>query len=253
LTLAGGALGAAWTDNARVTSRDRSDTPLAGGQLHVIVPGQPTPSAEGRPPGVAARLIGSPALHGGQPLRLRVRCRGGPCIVRGAAMAYPLAHFFSHPSLVDGSVDLQGGRAGVLALPPAAGNTLARTRAASAQVSLLACTPTGSRATHLTLHLRLRRLPPLPVPRVLDLVARRHGSTVDVTWRTSTPARNTTFEILTQPFDLAHPVIAELAGHGHSHFSIALHLAPGVQAHTVSVQVNTGEAPDGRSFTARIR
>lgn len=198
-------------------------------------------------------MIGSPALHGGQPLRLRVRCGGGPCIVRGAATAYPVARFSSDPSLAGGSIALPRGRAGVLSLPPAAGTTLARTRGASTQISLLACTPTGTRATHLTLHLHLRRLAPLPMPRVVGLVARRHGSEIVVTWRTTIPARDTTFEVLAQPFELARPVIAELAGHGHSRFSITLHLAVGVHERAILMQVNTGDNPDGKSFTTRIR
>jgi hypothetical protein len=253
LTLADGSLGAAWTDNARVTAHNGSDTPLAGGLLHLIVPGHPTTSTDSAPPAISARLIGPPALHGGQPLRVRVRCRRGPCIVRAAATTYPLGRFSTDPSLVDGSIDLRHGRAGVLSLDPAPGSTLARAHNTAAEVSLLACTPAGPRAAHLTLHLRLHRLPPLPVPRVVDLVARRHGSKIVVTWRTSIPARNTTFDIVAQPLDLAWPVYAEIAGHRHSRFSITLHVAPGVHERTVSVQVNTGEYPNGKSVTTRIR
>jgi len=252
LTLADGTLGAAWTDNARVTARARSDTPLSGGLLHALLPGRAAVSADAPPPGVSARLTGATALHGGQPIRLRVRCRRGPCIVRAAATAYPLSRF-GDPTLVDGSIDLQRGRTGVLALDPADGSTLARPHDATAPVSVLACAPAGTRAAHLTLKLRLHRLRLLPVPRVVDLVARRHGSKIDVTWRTSIPARDTRFDVIAQPFNLAHPVYAEVAGHGRSRFSTTLHLAPGVHERTISVRVNTAEQPFGTSVTARIR
>lgn len=213
----------------------------------------PTTSVDDPPPGLSARLIGSLGLHGGQPLRLRVRCRRGPCIVRAAATAYTRRLVFAHKSLVDGSIELRRGRPGVLALDPAAGDTLAEPHDATAQISLLACTPTGTRAAHLTLHLRLHRLPPLPAPRVVDLVARRRGSTIEVTWRTSIPARNTTFNVSTEPFDLAEPVFAQIAGHGRSRFSITLHPGASVHERTVSVQVSTGDHPDGNSVIARIR
>lgn len=253
LKLADGTLGAAWTDNARAISRDSTDTPLGGGLLHVIMPGEGTTSAGGTPPGLSAQLIGSLALHGGQPLRLRVRCRRGPCIVRAAATAYSLDGSSGDPSLVDGSVELRRRHAGLLSLDPADGDTLARSRDATAQVSLLACAPTGTRAAHLTLALRLHRLPPLPVPRVVNLVARRHGDTIDVTWRTTIPARNTTFDIAGQPFDPTQPVYAEIAGRGRRQFSIVLHSAPSVHERAVSVQVNTGDHPDGNSVATRIR
>lgn len=253
LTLSNGTLSAAWTDNALVTSRDFRETPLAGGLLHVVVPGQTTASTAGPPPSISARLISSPALHGGQPLRLRVRCRRGPCVVRAAATTYPLDSSRGDTLLVDGSIALPSGRAGVLTLDPAAGSTLARMHDATAQVSLLACTPTGIRAAHLALHLRLHRLPRLPIPRVLDLVARRHGPRIHVTWRTSIPARGATFGLTAQPFSLTHPVYAQIPGRGHSRFSITLHLPSSLHERTISIEVDTSDQPYAESATARIR
>ncbi len=222
------------------------------GLLHVLVPGHATTRAEDPPPGLSAQPIGSLALHGGQPLRLRVRCHRGPCIVRAAATVYALDRLSDNPSLVDGSLDLPRGRAGVLTLDPAAGDTLARAHDAPVQISLLACTQAGTRAAHLSLHLRLHRLP-LPAPRLLDLVARRHGNQIDVTWRTSIPARDTTFGVVAQPVDLTHIVYAQIVGHGRSRFSIALHPPSSIHEHAVSVQVSTGDHPYNSPVTTRIR
>jgi hypothetical protein len=173
--------------------------------------------------------------------------------VRAAATTYSLDPNAGDTSLVDGSIVLPRGHSGVITLDPASGNTFARAHDAGVRVSLLACAITGIRAAHLALHLRLHRLPPLAVPRVLDLVARRHGTRIHVTWRTSIPARATTFDIVVEPIDQTHVVYDEIAGHGHSRFSIDLHVSPRAHARDVSIQVGNSEQSDASDATARIR
>ncbi|HZV73010.1 MAG TPA: hypothetical protein VFF79_04775 [Conexibacter sp.] len=253
LMLSDGGLGAAWTDNARMQMQDAGDTLLGGGLLHVLVPGRETPTSDGPSPGLSASLLGPRALHGGQALRLRVRCRRGPCVVRAIATAYALDPSSGNTSLVGNSVELSRGRPSVLTLEPFAGQTFARRGEASARLSLVACAAAGSsRVTRLALHLRLRRLPLLPVPRVLQLVARRHGSLIHVTWRTSIPARGATFDIYARPTKLAHLVYAAIGGRGRTRFSVTLHEQPGTRERAVEVQVGTNEQPYSEPVTTRI-
>jgi hypothetical protein len=255
LALGDGTLGAAWTDNARTVSEDDFASPVEGGLVHAVVPGRPTPAGTRGSPGLSAHLTGPRALHGSQPLRLRVRCRRTSCVVRAAAERYdldPTSDPEEPGTKVASSIALARGRSGVLVLPSEQGETFARPGAAPITISLLACHATGTGVTRLTLDERLRRLPLRPLPRILDLVTRRHGSRIHVTWRTSIPARRTTFYLHAEPVDHRHPAYAGLEGRGRSRFSVTLHGSPARRERTVLVEVSNDDQSSEDAVAARI-
>lgn len=252
LTLADGTLGASWTDNARVDSQDIIASPLAGGLLHVVVPGTAAPAAT-TTPGFSARLVGPRALHGGDALHLRVRCRRGPCVVRAFATTHSLDPSYDSATQVARSIVLNDSRSSMLQLDGIDPETFARPNGAPATISLVACSTEGTGVTHLTLHERLRRLPLRPLPRILDLVARRRGNGIRVTWRTADPARGASFEITARPADPAKPIDVLLDGHGRSHFSVTLHGSSSQRERAVSIDVSNGDQPQDATVTARIR
>jgi len=254
IALADGQLAAAWTDNADTRSLLGAATPSGGGLLHVLLPGRAAPRREPAAPGLTARLDGPYALRVGQPLRLRVRCRRGPCVVRATATGYSTRTVGGDQLTVpaSSSTALSPGHGALLELRPSQRTTFAPADTAQARVSLIACPATGAHITRTTLRLRLRRIAPRPLPRIQHLVARRRGRRIVVTWRTSIPARGVTFEVLAHPIDFADLVYATVPGHGRRRFSTTLKEPSGAHSRSVSV---AAVSPEQRSepVTTRIR
>jgi hypothetical protein len=252
VTLASRRLGVAWTDNARVDTFADFDEPRGGGLLHVGIPGTAPPQPDAPPPALSARVLGPAALRTGTPLRVQVRCRRGPCDVRAAARSFETdRHFLGDPLLTATSATLAEGRRTTLRLPVLPGSSFApHGRPARATVAIVACGASGT-VSRLVLHPRLRRLPPRPLPRVLDLTARRLRGGVRVTWRTSTPARFVTFSVQAEPF--SPDAYAELPGRGRSHFAVTLHHVDARRLRRVAVTVGSSELPNGPTTTVRIR
>jgi hypothetical protein len=254
LTLADGALAAAWTDDARVDSEDDMDTPVGGGLLHVAVPGA-TPRSLA--PGLSAELLGSRAVHGAQSLRLRVRCGHAPCVVRAHATTYSLdpSSDGGDDTVAASSVALPRYRSGVLRLAGVEDQSFARRSGAPETISLLACSAPGTGLSRLVLHEPLRRARPRPLPRILDLTARRRGARIRVTWRTATPATGTRFDVAAYPSasNTIPPTEAPVAGRGRTHFALTLQGSPARRERTVSVTASNDDQTQGTSTTARIR
>jgi hypothetical protein len=255
LPFADGTLGVAWTDDARTAD----DTPLGGGMVHVVAPGAAR-SGHARAPRLSAQVIGSHAVHVGQALRVRVRCDGGPCVVRAAATAFPaeksaqsVLRSFGIVPLSATSAQLAPQRAAVLTLMPARSSYLGAPGRGRTPISLLACTPDGRTITRLTLRARLRQVPLPPLPRVRDLVARRHGERIHVTWRTSIPARGVTFYVAMPSLNLdAFPPKA-VPGKGRTRFSATLRVPR--KKHPRKISVFTVEPGRTKSpvVTTRVR
>lgn len=256
LVLAGGLLGAAWTDNARMRSLAGSGTPSGGGLLHVLTPGRSAGTAAPPAPGLSAQLVGPHALLGGQPLRVRVRCRRGPCLVRALATSHGLrgSEYDNQASLVGSSTEVPRGHGAVIEIEPSESETFAPANRKPATISLLACAVTGPHVTRVSLHVRLRRLPQPPLPRVLGLVARRHGSRISVAWRTSAPALGVTFLVVAGPGDPSKPLYAVVHGSGHRRFSATLHVPRGEHERAVSVVLlDSSSGQQSKPVTVSIR
>jgi hypothetical protein len=233
LSLLDGGLGVAWTDDARVRELGGSTTMRGDGRVHVALPaapaGAPQPPAA---PVLTARLADARALGAAQPLRVRVACRAA-CDVRASATARSLPQprwglggggSGGEPLALSASTALRAGGSAVLALRPFAGYDAAGVRGhAQTPIDVVACTPSGPVAQ------RVRLAPPpirrpRPVPRVLDLTARRLADgSVRVTWRTSIPARAVRFTVI----GLVHargPVTrtVQRRGRGRTRFAVTL-------------------------------
>jgi hypothetical protein len=243
VTLRDGRLGVAWTDAARVASDHGLEDPRGGGRLHVATPDAAVPDPHALPPELSAEVVGPRALHVGESLRIRVRCRRGPCDVRAVASAFRIRPtVFRASAPVAASTALGTGRSATLELSPSSGRTFAHRRAPTpTAVTLIACGATGAVAAPLTLHPRLSQVAPPPLPRVLDVRARRHGNAIHVTWRTSIPARGVSFVVWSQSAN--NPEFgAERAGHGHIHFSVTLHPRDAAHVRRVGVAMQSDDA-----------
>jgi hypothetical protein len=250
--LADGSLVAAWTDNARVRSLG-DDVARGGGLLHAALTGATPPHSATRPLRLSARLVGPRALRPGQELRVRVRCDRGPCFVRVSATAYASVRgqLGADPAVAAASTQLLARRPAVLALK-SGDLDLAPAGRATTPISLIACEPSGRIAARLTLRARLRRLPPRPLPHVRDLVARRRGDRIHVTWRTSIAARDATFWVSMGPFDLRLGVMP-VAGRGRTRFSVTLDVPRGSHPREVDVGTTVPGQEDTPSARTRIR
>jgi hypothetical protein len=247
-----GRLGVTWTDNARTTVIDGSDIPHGSGRLYAATPDAPGPQPRAAAPSVSARLLGSPALHVADALRVRARCRRGPCELRAVAPALDMTPDFGGDSVWFGRSTVLGtGRSATLRLTPTDGYSFATSRQPRrSTVTIFACGPTGAVA-RLTLHPRLRRLAPRPIPRVIDLSARRTAHGIRVTWRTLIPARFVEFLARTVPVDSSGD-FAKLAGHGQMYFAVTLHPQHGERPRRVAVSVHSREVFGERTTTVGI-
>jgi hypothetical protein len=183
LFLTDGRAAVAWTDNASSFS-----FPVGQGRLHLAVESAPLPP-EPPPPRIAIRTPRRQRLYDSQPVRARVGCDRA-CDVRvtlsgseGAGIAE--AHSRS--------------RAGAIAVKLLRVDdrprrfTLDRRR-----VRVRATAPNGRDVVTATRTVLIRRRPPLPVPRLLDVGAVRRGGTIVVRWRTEFPARRVFFAVIGQ-------------------------------------------------------
>ncbi|HEU4656925.1 MAG TPA: hypothetical protein VFR97_05350, partial [Capillimicrobium sp.] len=116
-----------------------------------------------------ARVAGPRKLRAGDPVRVRARCTGGPCDVRISARARSRPTRPARWRLAR-SVVLREGRQRDVMLDPTFG-TLAGAR--RERIRVVACSADGAIADRLTLHPRLRAVPPFAFARPVGARARR--------------------------------------------------------------------------------
>src|SRR5262249_37217462 len=147
------------------------------GRIHIAAEGVPE-AAEPAPPRVTLRGPVAGVIGRDSELPLTVRCSAA-CDVRVQATSdFSASDWLALP------------RAGSGALTPRPEvGPIAPRRSGPVKLLVRSGAPGARRAAASTLTLRLRRPPPLPVPRVLALVARRDGKRVVVTFRTDRQAR----------------------------------------------------------------
>ena len=167
LVTADGRVAAAWTDN---------DDAGRSGRVHVAVQGVPIP-ADPRAPHVTVRGPRSHVLDKSSRLSLRVTCDAA-CDVR-VQVADSLD--------ATGTLTLSHAGHSELVLEPTI-KPIAPLRTGPVRLLVRSGAPGAGHAREQTTTLRLRRRPGSPVPVVHDLVARRSGSRVIVTFRTAPEA-----------------------------------------------------------------
>jgi hypothetical protein len=199
--LENGAPAVAWGDNGD-----------ADGRLHLAVEG----AADSPQPSLQVR-IGRPertALRSRESLLVPVTCSAA-CDLRAE-----VRHTNTSASLTRaGTVQLRFGERA---------KDVAPLRAAPVAITVLSGPP-GARAVQTQVaHPRLRRIPDPPLPRILDLIAHRSGTDVDVSWRVDRSARGVEFFTLGsskrsendgQPFEVVH-------GTGETSYHVTLHEVP---------------------------
>ena len=203
LLLADGTRALAWTDDRPYLSSG----PWAG-RLHLALegaaaqPARPVPTIEVGPP---RRRELRPA----QPLIVPVRCSAA-CDLRA-----------SLPGQADNFITASLARAGTADLrfdPP--GEAIAPERPGRIRITLQSGSPGAATAQRRIVGVRLRRLPPPPLPQFLDVAIRRRGDDLVVRWRTDVPPRDGyQFAYATRTRDAEqdrNPVIAFAAGGGRS-------------------------------------
>jgi hypothetical protein len=142
------------------------------GRLHYAAQDAPvTPPV--RPPAVRVGKPRRAAVHGHESFVLPLSCSAA-CDVRGSAGS---DHDPVHVSLH------HAGRT-ALRLP----SDVATHRLRPVHVSLIASAPGSSAVRDVSVDPRLRLIPEPPLPPVHDLVAVRHGSKIEVSWRIDRPA-----------------------------------------------------------------
>ena len=166
LLLAGDSRVIAWTDQNELLS-----VPPYAGRLHLAVEG----AAEAPAPAAPELTVGAPrdrSLRPAQPLVLPVRC-GAACDIRATVAGQ---QFSTTASLA---------RAGTAVLRFNHDANGVVPKRGPLKVQLRWSAPGARTASSRTVSLRLRRLPAPPLPRLLDVRARRAANgVVDVRWRT---------------------------------------------------------------------
>ncbi len=194
--LAGGAPAVAWADNrdadavtpgplacgAPAVSWTDNPDDEGGGRLHIALEGV-APAPDPPAPRVRVERPRRSVLRADEPLVLPVTCAAA-CDVRAEVLGHGVA----------ATLSLARAGTGRLRLGPAS-RPLAPRRRGPVRVRVLSGAPGARSPLVQTVTLRLRGLPRPPPPRVLDLRARRHGGTVEVTWRTDVPARGVFFAV----------------------------------------------------------
>ncbi len=95
--------------------------------------------------------------------------------------------------------------------------------------------------------------PALPIPRVLDLAARREGAAVRVSWRTSIPARRAQFFLIGDTDSGYAGAFATLAGRGRTRFAVTLHSRHGLRIRTVALELTDPQLAGAVDAAARVR
>jgi hypothetical protein len=254
-------LAVAWSDNARVRRTNAMwDEVLGGGAIRLATFGAGGAGgaigADATPPRAAASVLGPRRLRIGQTLRLRVRCGGGPCDVRGVVAAAPARppedpadRGRRHQDEEDdqreaepltASTTVARGASGVLRFDNQAGYRIGRRAGGPITLRLTTCAAAGPAVERRRLSLSLARTPPRPVPWLRDVRLHRDGSRYRLTWRTAAPATQATFMVLALASDeeLAHREI-ELSGRGRSRFALSFRSPRPVRS--VQLSVRTAE------------
>jgi hypothetical protein len=175
-TLADGRAALAWTN-------DRGYHEGGPGRVHVAVEGAP-PRAEPPPPRVTLGAVRPLALRPSQSLVVPVRCSAACDLAVGVPGQFAVNRSLARA----GRTEIEIGTAG-RALAPAGGGDVRIVARVSA--------PGARRVARVTKTVRLTRRPPLPLPRLVGVRARRlEGGKVEVRWRTTGPARETVFTVL---------------------------------------------------------
>lgn len=145
---------------------------------------------------MSARLLGSRTVGSATPLRMRLRCAGGPCDVRGAVVAVPFGDnsprgISDEPLAASTTIATAGGSATLVLRPMPTYAFAQPRRAARPAIRLTVCTPDGAVAQRLTLRPLLRGRPLPPAPRIVGLRATtlRDGR-VRLSWRLTRAVRD---------------------------------------------------------------
>jgi hypothetical protein len=260
------AIGVAWTDDARVDTRQGGLRRLGGGRAHVardLAPGEPPASAPAAPR-MTARLMGPPALRAAEPLRVRVRCEHA-CDVRAVAVARTLPQPWwstfgrrgGARQVLDASDALPAGGKTTLRLDPENGSNAAGARGfPRTPIVVRACAPGNTVAERIELPAP-RALPPGRIPSIAGLAglaARRRGDLVRATWRTTAPARRIRFTAYLLLAGGVHkPIVARVAGQGRTHFAATLHVPHGRQATRVGLVMRSADLRLPDHVVVRVR
>jgi hypothetical protein len=231
---ADGSRAVAWTDQGELES-----VPPYGGRLHLARAG----AADAPVPAAPEVTVGAPrdrSLRPAQALVLPIRCSAA-CDVRGYVDGRKTAS----------TVSLSKPGAAELRFTPSF-EALAPRRG-TLKVTVAWSAPGARTASTRTLALRLRRLPPPPLPRLLDVRALRSpGGVVDVRWRTDRPARDAYFLVYgTRTKSLQGDRDAKVesaSGGARRRFHVRLRDARAVRFVTVAIA-----QPLGRGRSRRVR
>jgi hypothetical protein len=154
-----------------------------------------------------------------------------------------------------GLTELAHAGAGRLELAPSLGSPIAPLHRGPVHVTVAYGAPGARNPATKQVTVTLRRPPSPPVPHVLDLRARRHGSAIDVSWRTDIPAKPDDF-LVTGTATRSGPepplALATSEAERSSHrFHFTLRPSKGVRF--VSVAVATETLRIVRRATTRVR
>jgi hypothetical protein len=252
LELPGGQLGVVWSDplsSQRVTARGVGPRPP--GRIHLSLPG--TPPAPTHPPRLSARYVGPSALRASQSALVRVSCSGAPCGVRAAtSQELGLPDGFPNDPFSWNADDtaLAVGASRTLRVTPFVPSDHPANRPHRHPIVVSACDGQGVLVAHRTLRPVLRQLPPRPVPRIVDLHARRAGSDVLVSWRTTAPARDLAFVVFVLPRSTGR--LGDVRGRGRTHHHLTLHHVPR-SARRIQLFTSGGDGASQRTAQAPIR
>jgi hypothetical protein len=173
-----------------------------------------------------------------QPLVLPVTCSAA-CDVRGSVHG-----------VTAGASLTRAGRARLVFGTRSLG--VAPVRAARVRVAVASGPPGAGAVQTQAVHPRLRRIPEPPLPRILGLVARRSGSTIDVRWRTDRASAGVEFLVVGTSERSRGESLAYGSARGGRRrgFRVRLRKAP---AKTRYVRVLELRPSDGRSHEAIAR
>ncbi len=220
LALADGTPGVVWADDMGVAHDAR---PAFAG-LHVALAGRPA-AADAPPPQV---VVATDVLriHHGDPIRFGVTCSAACDLLATAPLSSHDEYGGSASAGADGHTELR------MFIP---------THGSIARVRVQVSAPGSHLVASQQVAIPLAYLPPVPLPRLVDVRARRDGPDLVVRWHTSIPARHVRFVVY------AGATEVDVDGLGRRAFSARLRGEGGRRS--VTLAAATGE----RTRSLRVR
>jgi hypothetical protein len=261
VVLPDGAPAVAWTDNAWSSSDDLQLLRVgAHGRLTVVRDGSaPSPTAPA--PEVHARVLATPPLHLGAPLRIRVSCPADGCALQLHADTLQVPSPQEKPgrttplggsgrdTLVE-TTSVGPGTHTVMLDPSATIGFVAPRTTARVPVTVTTCAPDSAATRTVTLHPRLRGAPLRPMPRIVSVTAVRRGATVRVVVRTDRPVRGLAYA-LGRPISPDRLTTARTHGHGRRRLTMTIRDAGRVRE--VEVALTNLDGYTTRPRVVRVR